>query len=108
MDMKRAAVVAGGLALAGVAVNVTIRAARRLWRTRRDVPVQDALVGRTCRITTQEVTETFGQASFEDGGAGLLLSVRCPSPNPLTRGCAARIVAYNPSVGLYTVTPVTD
>lgn len=108
MDMKRAAVLAGGLALAGVAVNVTIRAARRLWRARQEPPVQDALVGQTCRITTLEVTETFGQASFEDGGAGLLLSVRCASPNSLTRGEAARIVSYNPAVGLYTVTPIAE
>lgn len=66
----------------------------------------NALVGRECVITTLEVSQTFGQARCEDGGAGLLLSVRCQQENDLTRGRVARVVAYHEGSDTYEVAPL--
>ena len=101
--MKRVALILGGVALAGVTANLTLRAARRLLGSKKKVETQDGLIGQECLITTLEVSETFGQASLNDGGAGLILSVRSKQPNDLTRGGLARIVAYNASAGTYEV-----
>lgn len=105
-NAKRVAVLLGGAALAGVALNMTVRVGRTLFGKRKVVGTQEALVGQMCSITTLEVSETFGQASVNDGGAGLILSVRCPSGNVLTRGAAARIVYYNAHAGTYDVEPI--
>ncbi len=104
-DMRRVALIFGGVALVGVSANLAVRAIRKFVKKKEKLGTQDALVGQECLITTLEVTETFGQASFNDGGAGLILSVRCPSPNKLERGQAARIVSYNASAGTYEIEP---
>ncbi len=54
-----------------------------------------ALIGKLCQIRTMQVTEKYGQAEFDDGGAGLLIQVRAREGNGLKRGDKALIVEYD-------------
>lgn len=60
-----------------------------------------SLLTRVCRITSMRVDESFGQAQVEDGGAGLIISVRATTPNDLKRGDSALIYEYDPDKNLY-------
>ena len=66
------------------------------------------LVGKTCIISTAEVTEDFGQANYEDGGAGLILSVRANTPNKLSRDSRALILEYDKQQHIYHVTELDE
>lgn len=63
------------------------------------------LIGQVCDVTTGKVTADFGQASLEDGGAGLLLSIRCDEPNDLKRKSTALIIGYEKEKNVYFVEP---
>lgn len=62
-----------------------------------------SFVGHRCEIKTLTVTDTFGQALLEDGGAGMILSVRAKSPNTLTKGDYAIIIDYNENDEFYQI-----
>lgn len=93
----------GGLAIVVVAVPlalfITIRCLRPLKPLFRvhEAPRKHTAVGKLCRISSLAVSERNGQAHLEDGGAGLILSVRCAEPNNLTRGSLALIIDYDGS-----------
>ena len=36
------------------------------------------LIGQQCTVRTSRVSESFGEADFNDGGAGLILKIRAP------------------------------
>ena len=60
-----------------------------------------SLLAKYCQITSMSVNENFGQAKVEDGGAGLIISVRASSPNDFTKGDTALIYEYDPDKNLY-------
>jgi hypothetical protein len=66
------------------------------------------LVGKVCRIRTGTVTDRFGEAMLEDGGAGLVVRVRVDAGEKLARGDAAVIVGYDAERQEFTVAPVDD
>ena len=61
------------------------------------------LVGRTCIVNTLKVTQTFGQASVEDGGAGLIIAIRSDEPNSFKKGSKAVLISYNGENDFYKV-----
>lgn len=64
------------------------------------------VIGSVCEVTTGSVTERFGQAQLDDGGAGLLLAIRCEtSGNELTRGSQALIIGHDREQDIYWVEP---
>lgn len=63
----------------------------------------NTVVGRVCEITSGSVDEGFGQAKLDDGGAGLLLSVRTDSDGELKRGSKALIIGYDDEANTYEV-----
>lgn len=69
-------------------------------------PKSADLVGKLCRIRTGTVTERFGEAVLEDGGAGLVVRVRVDSGEKLGRGDQAVIVGYDPERQEFTVAPM--
>ena len=69
-------------------------------------PGRDSLMGRTCIISSGDVTNRFGHATFEDGEAGFILNVVCAKANGLKRGDPALILGYDPEKGVYEVEPV--
>lgn len=66
------------------------------------------LVGKVCRIRTGTVTERFGEATVEDGGAGLVVRVRVDGGEPLARGDHAVIVAYDEDAHEFTIAKLDD
>ncbi|MDZ7616349.1 MAG: DUF1449 family protein [Patescibacteria group bacterium] len=60
----------------------------------------EELIGRSCHITTSEVTERFGQAQVATDAAPLILDVRARHA-PLAKGEAAIIVDYDPNAKVY-------
>jgi hypothetical protein len=69
---------------------------------------RSALVGKIVKIDTSRVDASFGNATAEDGGAGLIVQVRCESPNTLTRGDRALVVAYDEARETFEITPIDD
>jgi len=65
------------------------------------------LVGRELEVTTGKVDQSFGQGRIEDGGASLVVNIRC-EPGRLKRGDKAMVIDYDPSDGVYTVEPLDD
>jgi len=62
-----------------------------------------ALRGKICIITTSRVDKNFGQASYDDKGAGLLLNVQAETPNFLKKGSRALIIDYNQTHNTYEI-----
>jgi hypothetical protein len=53
-----------------------------------------SLIGRTGTIITPSLSGDYGQASVDDGGAGLILQVRLDAPNALRRGDRIVLIEY--------------
>jgi hypothetical protein len=66
----------------------------------------ESLVGKLCTIRTGTVTERFGEATLEDGGAGVVVRVRIETDEKLRRGDQAVIVAYDAERQEFTVAPM--
>ena len=64
-------------------------------------------LGAECSVTTSRVDARFGQAEIDDGGAGLLVQVRCDLANPLTRGQRALVIDFDERREAYVVEPLT-
>lgn len=65
-------------------------------------------VGHVCTITTGHVDDGFGQATIEDGGTVLVISVRCDRTGALTRGAKALIVDFDTARQAYIVEPAGE
>jgi Protein of unknown function (DUF1449) len=66
----------------------------------------ETLVGRTCVVTTSEISDRFGQARVECDGAPLLLNVRGPA-GAFQKNDLAVIVAYDADRSVFLVEPVS-
>lgn len=97
---------ATGAALVGgwLAATLTGRVLAPLFQVTR-APNNMGLIGTVCTISTGRVDEHFGQASINDGGAGLIIHVRC-EPGLLGRNDEAMIIAWNATEFAFRVTPM--
>jgi hypothetical protein len=57
-------------------------------------PTDAVLLGRVGTLVTPSLDSGYGQASVDDGGAGLLLQVRLDEPNQLVRGDRVVLIEY--------------
>lgn len=69
-------------------------------------PSRRNLAGRIVEVRSGSVTHDFGQAELADGGAGLILSVRCPKDKRLEKGDLAVIISYDEQADAYDVDKV--
>lgn len=70
---------------------VLIRPLRRFFVSSEGLR-QAEIIGKLCVVKTLHVDEEFGQAEFDDGGAGLLIQVRAREGNGLSKGSKALII----------------
>jgi hypothetical protein len=93
-----------------IAVLLTSFAIRPLAPLFRTHPAarRSALVGKVVTIDTSRVDDAFGMARAEDGGAGLIVQVRCAAGNSLGRGHRALVVSFDEAREVYEVTPLGD
>ncbi len=88
--------------------SIVVRPLARIF-TPHDVANHESLVGKLCTVRTGTVTEKFGEALLEDGGAGVVVRVRVDDAThqKLRRGDQAVIVSYDPERQEFTVAPMT-
>jgi len=86
---------------------VSIRPLQRFFDTP-EARRRSSLVGQVCTVTTLRVDEAFGQAEFDDGGAGLLVQIRAKEGNGLTKGAKALIISRDERISAYWVRPYDD
>lgn len=85
--------------------SVAIRPLAKLFAPPKAVASKD-LIGQVCTIRTGTVTDRFGEATLEDGGAGVVVRVRVESGEKLARGQQAVIVGYDDERHEFTVAPM--
>jgi hypothetical protein len=91
-----------GVLVPAVAVtSLALRPVRRALAKMR--PVERSLVGTSAVVVTPTLSADYGQASVDDGGAGLILQVRHDGPNPLQRGDRIVLIEYIESQNAYRV-----
>lgn len=93
--------------LAVLLTSVAIRPLAPVFRTH-SAARRSNLVGKIVTIDTSRVDAGFGAARAEDGGAGLIVQVRCDPPNDLVRGARALVVSYDEAREVYEVTALGD
>ncbi len=95
--------VAGAAVVATGLMGVTARPLRGAF----DIVTQlgdAALIGKVCTVSTGRVTTRFGQATLDDGGGGLNLTIRADTDeNSLSCGDQALIVGYDPETSAFLV-----
>lgn len=70
-------------------------------------PAHEDLVGKVCVVRTGTVTDRFGEATLEDGAAGVVVRVRVDAgEEALKRGDEAVIVGYDEARKEFTVAPM--
>ncbi|GGS35558.1 hypothetical protein [Deinococcus knuensis] len=89
------------LLLGTLVTSAFLRPARALYS--RLTPPPPALIGRVGEVRSAFVDAHSGRASFEDGGAGLVLQVRTHPPDRPARGAAVVIVSFDAQSGTYLV-----
>ena len=103
----------GWLVLAGspmLALPLTSLSARPLAKVfaPRSATSHSDLIGKTCIVRTGTVTSNFGEASLEDGGAGLVLRVRVDRELPVKRGDQMLIVEWDRERESFLVEPLDE
>lgn len=102
---------AGVLAAASVlslfVTSVAVRPIAKLFAVRR-APGHADLVGSIVVVTTSRVTETFGQATLEDHGAGLTLQIAADASASLARGDRCVLVHWDAASGRFAVERLPD
>ncbi len=63
-------------------------------------------VGKVATVSTGRVGPTFGQATLEDGGAGLILDIRHDREGVLLRGARVLLIDYDPTTRAYAAEPL--
>lgn len=92
------------LAMLVPAVGVTSLVLRPLTRVLAKLgPAEPSLLGRTGVVVTPTLTSDYGQASFDDGGAGLILQVRYDDAQPLRRGDRVVLIEHMEGQNAYRV-----
>jgi hypothetical protein len=91
--------------IALVPTSILVRPLARIF-TPHGATRHEALVGKVCTIRTGTVTDRFGEAMLEDGGAGVVVRVRVDTGDRLARGEQAVIVAYDAEREEFTVAPM--
>lgn len=74
----------------------------------RHAPSRSDFLGKTCVVRTGEVTQDFGEAVLEDGGAGLVVRVRIDGAHRLKRGDHAVLIDWDPARDSFVVEPLKE
>ena len=105
--LAKVGLLVGAPVLALFPTSLVVRPLARVF-TPMKATTHGALVGKMCTIRTGTVTDRFGEATLEDGGAGVVVRVRVESGEKLGRGDQAVIVGYDAARQEFTVAPLED
>ncbi|HHQ2717247.1 TPA: hypothetical protein ACSPMB_003137 [Pseudomonas aeruginosa] len=96
------AVAAFGLMIAVPPVSMIIRPLRPMFR-KFEATGTKTIIGQTAVVRSGKVTPTFGEATMDDGGAGLILKIRAGGANSFKRGDRVVLLEYLESEHAYRV-----
>ncbi|TXK61071.1 hypothetical protein [Alkalisalibacterium limincola] len=96
------AVMLGALVAGVVVTSVVLRPLRGLM-ARLAPPAMRSVIGQLAVVRTPTVSATHGQVSVEDGGAGLILNVRCDQGRDFQRGDRVVLIEYLEAENAYRV-----
>jgi len=68
-----------------------------------DAVKKSSLIGSECSVKTGKVTSRFGQATYDDGGAGMIFDVRAEEADGIKKGDLVVLIEYNEEEGSYKV-----
>lgn len=86
--------VAVGMLIPGVIVtSLLLRPLSRVLLRLRP-PQEPSILGRTAIVSTPSVDAGYGQATVDDGGAGLVLQIRCQDAGRFKRGDRVVLIEY--------------
>lgn len=74
----------------------------------REAQSRKDLIGKVAVVSTGRVDERFGQAHLQDGGAGLILDVRCDTPGLVKQGDKVILVSWDEDRDAFVVEPMDD
>lgn len=72
----------------------------------KSAPRRQQLLGKVAVISSGRVDDKFGQATMEDGGAGLIFNVFCAKPNELKKGDRVLLLEFDEKKDAYEIEPV--
>lgn len=78
---------------------LTVKPLRKFFHTHEGA-AKSELIGTLCSVTTQTVSEKFGQATTDDG---MVLRVTAKTPNDLQKGSRVALLAYDRDLDSYSV-----
>jgi hypothetical protein len=87
--------------VAVAATSIVLRPVSRAMAKLR--PAEVSLIGQAGVVITPTLASNYGQAAFDDGGAGLILQVRYDDPHPLQRGDRIVLIEYLEGQNAYRV-----
>ncbi len=96
------AVLLVSFALAIVATARIIRPLRGLFVTHAAI-ANASLVGQSCKVLTGRVDEKVGRAEVRTRGAGINIRVWARTPNTLTKGSSALVIAYDAAAARFLI-----
>lgn len=76
-----------------LATSIVLRPVSR-WILKLRPPVEPTLLGRAGTVATPSVDDAYGQATVEDGGAGLVLQIRSTDSGRFKRGDRVVLIEY--------------
>ncbi|MFO6422666.1 hypothetical protein [Motilimonas sp. KMU-193] len=91
------------LLIGDVIASQCVKPLRKVFRDQEVLSKQD-LVGQVAIVRSTSVTDSFGEANFNDGGAGIIIKIRAHQPNQLNRGDSVLLVEYLREQDSYIVT----
>jgi hypothetical protein len=92
----------GGVVLSIPIARIVLAPVRRALH-RFEPVTQRPLLGRYAEVRSPEITQHHGTARVEDGGAGLILQVRCSTPGLFVRGDRVVLIEYIDEENAYRV-----
>ena len=107
LGLARFAVLLVSPVLALPFTSIAVRPLARIFVTP-SAAKHESLVGKVCTVRTGTVTDRFGEALLEDGGAGLVVRVRVETGETLKRGDQVVIVGYDGERQEFTVAPMDN
>jgi len=87
--------------------SVAVRPLARIFVPPVTAASQD-LIGKVCTVRTGTVTDRFGEALLEDGGAGVVVRVRVDTGDTLKRGDQVVITGYDADKHEFQVAPMEN
>lgn len=90
------------LLLGDVIASQAVRPLRKIFRDQEVLSKKD-LVGQVATVRSHSVSQTFGEAIFNDGAAGIQIKIRSYEENHLTKGDQVMLLEYQSQQDTYTV-----